>query len=172
MLDVFISARLLRWFREAAPKEQPVDSGDALIFRVARPARYFFGIGIFFAFALGVGAFLAPAIEWYVRLIYLILVPVLFLRWPWALKLTPDGVSKRSYLGITRTIPWMDVIALEFNRTTGVFTITSKFGPKIRCSAFMVSPARFYAEMYKRATGLGPMPTRDGLPSGSYLPAG
>ena len=170
MVDPWLVIRLLDWFRDAAYKEQPVESGSTLVFRVNRPARYFFAGGTLFAAVLAVLSFFIQDIERQIQLGLVLLAALFFARWPWAVKLSPDGVSKRTYFGFTKTIPWMDVIALEFNRKTGIFTVTSKFGQKMRCSAFMVSPARFYAEMYKRASGLGPMPTRAGLPSGSYLP--
>ena len=170
MVDPWLAIRLLEWFRNAAYKEQPVDTGTTLVFRVSRPARYFFVGGTLFVGMLGALSFFIQDIEWQIQLGLVLLAALFFARWPWAVKLSPDGVSKRTYFGFTKTISWMDVIALEFNRKTGVFKVASKFGRKIHCSAFMVSPARFYAEMHKRAIGLGPMPTRAGLPSRGYLP--
>jgi len=39
MVDVFAAIRLVQWFRDAAYKELPKDTGDVMIFRVSRPAK-------------------------------------------------------------------------------------------------------------------------------------
>jgi hypothetical protein len=174
MVDTLLVMRLLEWFRKAAYKERPQDTGATLIFPVSRPARYFYAVGTLFAAALGVLSFFVEDLEWYIKFAFIPMVALFFTRWPWAVELGPEGISKRSYFGTTKTIHWMDVTALSFNRKTGIFTVIGKDGQKIKCSAFMVSPAQFYLEVYKRATALGPMPTRDfdGLPVGSCLPIG
>ena len=174
MVDTLLIIRLLEWFRKAAYKERPKDTGTMLIFPVSWPARYFYACGVLFAAALGVLAFFVEDIDWYIKFAFIPMTAFFFTRWPWAVKLGPEGVSKRSYFGVTKTILWFDVTALSFNRKTGIFTVMGRDGQKIRCSAFMVSPAQFYAEVHKRAPALGPMPTRasDGLPIGAYAPIG
>ena len=175
MVDTLLIIRLLEWFRKAAYKERPHDTGTTLIFQVSWPARCFYAFGTLFAAALGVISFFVEGLEWYIRLAFIPMTAFFFTRWPWAVKLSPEGISKRSYFGVSKIIPWSDVRALSFNRKTGIFTVAGSYGEKIRCSAFMVSPAQFYAEVYKRAAALGPMPTRgsDGLPIvGGYIPIG
>jgi hypothetical protein len=152
---------LLRKFRESAYKEAPVERGNGTIFRESRPARYFYRFGITFFGAMAVLSFVVKDVEWYIRAGYIPMFAFLFMRWPWATKITGQGVSRRSYFGVLRTIEWSDVTALNYDRRAGRFTVIARSGATIRCSAFMVSPPVFYREVYRRAPQLGPMPTRD-----------
>lgn len=160
MVDYFLTMRLVKWFRDAAYKELPTDTGDAIIFRVSRPARYVFGFWIALFAAFGVLSFLIGGIEWYIRAAYIPAFALIFTQWPWAVALDREGISKRSYSGIRKTISWPDVTALKYERNSRRWTVAGKSGQTIRCSPYLVSPATFYREVYKHAPALGPMPTR------------
>jgi hypothetical protein len=160
MVDVFAAIRLVQSFRDAAYKELPKDTGDAMIFRVSRPARYIFGFGILLVGVFAVLSFFIDGIEWYLRAAYIPFFLLAFTQWPWAVVLNLDGLSKRSYLGLRRTIRWTEVTALAYDNTSRRFTVVGKPGQMIRCPRYLVSPATFYHEMHKHAGGLGPMPTR------------
>jgi hypothetical protein len=161
MGDLFFVIRLLQWFREAPDTEPPVERRGAILYRVCRPARYFFGFGILFTSAMGVLSFLVGDIEWYIRAAYIPGVAFLFTRWPWTVKLDRAGVSKRSYVAIRTTVRWSDVSALAYDRPTRRFTVVGRTGARIRCTPFMVAPPHFYREVYRQAPALGPMPTRN-----------
>jgi hypothetical protein len=160
MVDVFAAIRLVQWFRDAAYKELPKDAGDAMIFRVSRPARYIFAFWILLVGVFAVLSFFVGGIEWYLRAAYIPFFLLAFTQWPWAVVLNRDGISKRSYLGLCRTIRWTEVTALAYDNTSRRFTVVGKPGQIIRCPRYLVSPATFRHEMYKHAGGLGPMPTR------------
>jgi hypothetical protein len=160
MVDVFAAIRLVQWFRDAAYKELPEDTGNAMIFRVSRPARYIFGFWIFLVGVFAVLTFFIDGIEWYLRGAYIPFFLLAFTQWPWAVVLHRDGISKRSYLGLRTTILWAEATALAYDSTSRRFTVVGKPGQMIRCPRYLVSPATFCYEMYKRAGGLGPMPTR------------
>jgi hypothetical protein len=160
MVDVFAAIRLVQWFRDAAYKELPKDAGDAMIFRVSRPARYIFAFWILLVGVFAVLSFFVGGIEWYLRAAYIPFFLLAFTQWPWAVVLNRDGISKRSYLGLCRTIRWTEVTALAYDNTSRRFTVVGKPGQIIRCPRYLVSPATFRHEMDKHAGGLGPMPTR------------
>jgi hypothetical protein len=160
MVDVFAAIRLVQWFRDAAYKELPKDTGDAMIFRVSLPARYLFRFWILPVGVFAVLSFFISGIEWDLRAAYIPFFLLAFTQWPWAVVLHRDGISKRSYLGLRRTIRWTDVTALAYDSTSRRFTVVGKPGQIIRCPRYLVSPATFHHEMYKDAGGLGPMPTR------------
>jgi hypothetical protein len=160
MVDVFAAIRLVQWFRDSAYKELPKDTGDAMIFRVSRPARHIFAFLILLVGVFAVLSFFVSGIEWYLRAAYIPFFLLAFTQWPWAVVLDRDGISKRSYLGLRRTIRWTEVTALAYDNTSRRFTVVGKPGQMIRCPRYLVSPATFHHEMYKHAGGLGPMPTR------------
>jgi len=160
MVDVFAAIRLVQWFRDSAYKELPKDTGDAMIFRVSRPARYIFGFWILLVGVFAVLTFFISSVEWYLRAAYIPFFLLAFTQWPWAVVVNRDCISKRSYLGLRRTIRWTEVTALAYDSTSRRFTVVGKPGQMIRCPRYLVSPATFYHEMYKHADGLGPMPTR------------
>ena len=160
MVDVFAAIRLVQWFRDVAYKELPKDTGDAMIFRVSRPSRTILRFWILLVGVFAVLTFFIEGIEWYLRAAYIPFFLLAFTQWPWAVVLNRDGISKRSYLGLRRTIFWTEVTALAYNSTSRRFTVVGKPGQMIRCPRYLVSPATFYHEMYKHAGGLGPMPTR------------
>ncbi|MEI4883981.1 hypothetical protein, partial [Klebsiella pneumoniae] len=93
----------------AAYKERPKDTGTTLIFQVSWPARYFYAGGTLFAAALGVTSFIVEDLDWYIKLAFIPMTAFFFTRWPWAVKLGNEGISKRSYFGVTKTILWFDV---------------------------------------------------------------
>jgi hypothetical protein len=161
MVDIFLTFRLMRWFREAAYKELPTDTGDAMIFRVSRPARYLYRFWILLVGVFAVLTFFVAGVEWYLSAAYIPFFLLAFTQWPWAVVLDRDGISKRSYLSLRKAIRWTDVTALAYDRTSRRFTVVGKPGQTIRCSPYLVSPATFYHEMYKHAAALGPMPTRE-----------
>lgn len=160
MVDFHTAVRLAHWLRNAAYQELPKDTGEAMIFRVCRPARYLFALWIILAGVFAVLSFFVAGIEWYIRAGYIPAFLLIFTQWPWAVILDREGISKRSYLGVRNTISWQDVSALAFDSTSRKFTVLGKPGQTIRCSGYLVSPATFYKEIYKRAASLGPMPTR------------
>ena len=63
MVDTLLVMRLLEWFRKAAYKERPQDTGATLIFPVSRPARYFYAVGTLFAAVLGALSFFVEDLE-------------------------------------------------------------------------------------------------------------
>lgn len=153
----------MRWFREAACKELPKDTGDAMIFRVSRPARYIYRFWILLVGVFAVLTFFIGGIEWSLRAAYIPFFLLAFTQWPWSVVLDRDGISTRSYLSLRKTIRWTDVTALTYDRTSRRWTVVGKPGQAIRCSPYLVSPATFYHEMYRHAAALGPMPTRSPL---------
>jgi hypothetical protein len=161
MVDIFLIFRLMRWFREAAYKELPNDIGDAMIFRVSRPARYLYRFWILLVGVFAVLTFFVGGIEWYLRAVYIPFFLLAFTQWPWAVILDREGISQRSYLSLRKTIRWTDVTALAYDSTSRRFTVVGKPRETIRCSPYLVSPATFYHEMYKHAAALGPMPKRE-----------
>ena len=161
MADVLAAIRLVQWFRDTAYKELPEDTGDAMIFRVCRPARYLFRFWILLVGVFAVLTFFIDGIEWYLRAAYIPFFLLAFTQWPWAVLLNRDGVSKRSYFGFRKTIPWPDVTAVAYDSTSRRFTVVGKPGQIIRGPRYLVSPATFHHEMYKHAAALGPMPTRE-----------
>jgi hypothetical protein len=163
MVDLFAAIRLARWFRDAAYKELPKDAGDVMIFRVCRPARYLFSFWIALAGVFAALSFSIGGVDWYIRVVCIPAFLAVFTQWPWAVVLGREGISRRSYAGLRHTISWPDVSALAYDTTSRRFTIVGKPGQIIRCSSYMVSPATFHHEMYKRAPALGPMPTRKSL---------
>jgi hypothetical protein len=163
MVDIFFAIRLVKWFRAAAYKEPPKDAGDALVFRVSRPARYLFRFWIVVAGFFALLAFYVGATDWYIRAVSIPAFLVLFTQWPWAVVLDRRGVSRRTYVGIRKTIPWQEVTSLGYEHTSHRFTVAGKPGQIIRTSAYLVSPATFHHEIYKHAAALGPMPTRTAL---------
>jgi hypothetical protein len=163
MANFFSPIHFIKWFRAAAYKEPPKDTGNALIFRVTRPARYLFRFSIVVAGLFALLAFYVGGTDWYIRAFSILAFLVLLARWPWAVVLDRRGVSKRIYVGIHKTIPWPEVTSLGYERNSHRFTVTGKRGQSIRTSAYVVSPATFHHEMYKRAAGLGPAPTRSAL---------
>ena len=86
----------MRWFREAAYKELPKDTGDAMIFRVSRPARTIYRFWILLVGVFAVLTFFVDGIEWYIRAAYIPFFLLAFTQWPWAVVLERDGISKRS----------------------------------------------------------------------------
>jgi hypothetical protein len=160
MVDVFAAICLVQWFRDAAYKELPKDTGDAMIFRVSRPARTILRFWILLVGVFAVLTFFIGGIEWYLRAAYIPFFLLAFTQWPWAVVLHRDGISKRSYLGLRRTILWNEVTALAYDSTSRRFTVVGQPGQFICCPRYLVSPATFRHDMYKRAEGLGPMPTR------------
>jgi hypothetical protein len=163
MVDIVLAIHLVKRFRAAAYKELPKDTGDALVFRVCRPARYLFRFWIALAGLFAVLAFFVGGIEWHIRAISVPAFLAIFTQWPWAVVLDRKGVSKRRYVGIRKTIPWPEVTSLGYERASHRFTVVGKSGEIIRTSSYLVSPATFHHEMYKHAPGLGPMPTRTPL---------
>jgi hypothetical protein len=159
MVNAFPAIRLTRWLRGAAYKEFPKDAGDALIFHLSRPARYLFRFWIVLAGVIGVSTFFV-GVEWYVGAISIPAFLILLTQWPWPVILDRQGISKRTHFGVRKTIQWLEVTSLTYDVTSGRFTIVGQPGHLIRCSPYMVSPATFHLQMYKRATALGPMPTR------------
>jgi hypothetical protein len=160
MVDILLAIHLAQRFREAAYKELPKDTGDALVFRVSRPARYLFNFWNTLAGVLAVLSFFISGVEWHIRAISIPAFLAIFTQWPWAVVLNRQGISKRSFFGIRKTISWPEVTSLAYDTTSRRFTILGKPGQIIRCSSYMVAPATFHHEMYKHATALGPMPTR------------
>jgi hypothetical protein len=160
MVDAFAAIRLTRWFRGAAYKELPKDAGDAMIFRVSRPARYLFRFWIVLAGVFAALTFFVGGVEWYIRAISIPAFLILLTQWPWPVILDRQGISKRTYFGVRKMIRWPEVTSLAFDGTSRRFTIVGQPGHIIRCSPYMVSPAAFHLQMYKRAAALGPMPTR------------
>jgi hypothetical protein len=169
MVDIFLTFRLMRWFREAAYKELRTDTGDAMIFRVSRPARYLYRFWIVLVGVFAVLTFFVGGIEWYLRAAYIPFFLLACTQWPWAVVLTRDGISKRSCLSLRKTIRRTDVTALAYDSTSRRFTVVGKHGQTIRCSPYLVSPATFCHEMYKHAAALGPMPTRSSFESGEVV---
>jgi hypothetical protein len=170
MVDVFAAIRLVQWFRNAAYKELPKDTGDAMIFRASRPARYVLRFWILLLGIFAVLTFFVGGIEWYIRAGYIPLFLLAFTQWPWAVALDREGISKRSYIGWRKTISWTDVTALAYDSSSRRFTVVGKPGQIIRCPRYLASPATFHHEMYKHAAALGPMPTRN-WPSGAEADA-
>jgi hypothetical protein len=161
MADIFLAIHLVQRFREAAHKELPKDTGDALVFRVSRPARYLFSFWIALAGVFTVLSFSIAGVDWYIRAISIPAFLAVFTQWPWAVVLDRQGISKRSFFGIRNTIPWLEVTSLAYDTSSRRFTIFGKPGQIIRCSSYLVSPATFHHEMYKHATALGQMPKRE-----------
>ena len=160
IVDVFGIIRLVQWLRGAAYKELPKNTGDAMIFRVCRPARYLYVFWIILAGVFAVLSFFVGGIEWFIHAGYIPAFLLVFTQWPWAVILDRHGVSKRSYFGFRNMISWPEVKALAYDTTSRKFTVFGKPGKIIRCSPYLVSPATFYHEMYKHASALGPMPKR------------
>jgi hypothetical protein len=166
MVDVFAAIRLVQWFRNAAYKELPEDTGDAMIFRVSRPARHVLRFWILLVGVFAVLTFFVGGIEWYIRAAYIPMFLLAFTQWPWAVVVDRQGISKRSTIGLRKTISWADVTALAYDSSSRRFTVVGKPGQIILCPRYLVSPATFHHEMYKHAAALGPMPTRS-WPSGA-----
>jgi len=151
---------LLRYFRTAAYKEPAEASGDVMIFRLSRPARYFFCAGILFAGMMCPASFLVKGVPRYFALAFGLAFLATFTRWPWSIRMDRVGISTRSYFGIRKTIRWPEVASYDHDSRSGAASVLSSTGQRIRCSPFMVSPATFYKEIYQRAPALGTMPMR------------
>lgn len=151
---------LLRYFRTAAYKEPAEASGDIIIFRFSRPARYFFCFGILFVGMMCLVSFLVKGVPRYFALAFALAFLATFLRWPWSIRMDRVGISTRSYFGIRKTIRWPEVASFDHDPKRGGASVLSSTGQRIRCSPFMVSPATFYKEIYQRAPALGAMPMR------------
>jgi len=144
-------ALLLSWFRAAASKAHANQRGDRLVFPVVLPAKMFFALGAAIFGSVAVALSVASGHSAWVRLCLVILGIWLFSYWPWTVALDREGISKRSYFGVRRLIPWSEVARLLYRERYEDYVAVSRGGAIMWFSSFHVDPARFEAEVLKNS---------------------
>jgi hypothetical protein len=145
---------IVEWLKKKAREGRARKDGDRIIFFVPLPARLLMASGVFVLIVVDVLTSSAPDVPLWQQIALLPIIFLLLWHWPSSVIVDSNGISKRNFLGIPRTIPWHDVRTLDLAARKQQAHVGKGTGIRIAFTAFHVDLRQFVEEIRRRAPGV------------------